>query len=117
MRGTPIEALIVPSAQYGTFVALSDGQVDGPRRARHERDHCGHVALSKYPQGSMAALDGEVLDTGRAGLADPQTVESEQYRQCGVTMVIAFGRKEESPQLGPVNPRASEPWTWGLRTY
>jgi hypothetical protein len=50
----------------------------------------------------MAALDGEVLDTGRAGLADPQIVESEQNGQCGVTMVIAFGREEEPPQLGAV---------------
>jgi hypothetical protein len=83
-------------------VTLADRQVDRPVRAGHERDRGWPIALARDPQDPMAALHRQVLDVGRARLADPQPVQAEQHRQCLVRAVVAVGGGEEHAELAAV---------------
>jgi hypothetical protein len=82
--------------------AFADGEVDGPGRPGHERDGRGLVALPDDAQHSVAALEGEVLDVGRAGLAHPQAVEAEQDRQRSMGVVVSLSGEQERPELRAV---------------
>lgn len=99
---TPVEALTVAAAQDRTLAALADGEIDRPRRARHQRNGGWLVAFPKDPQDSMAAPDAKILGVGGTRLGDPKAVQPEQHRQRCVIVVIAFGGEEESPQLGAI---------------
>lgn len=65
----------------------------------------------------MAAFEPEVLDVGRAHLADPQPVQAEQHGQRGVDTVVLLGGEQDTPSSERSRPRASEGWTRGRRTY
>jgi len=69
--GAPVEAAAVVAEQDRPGRPLADGQVDGARRPRHERDHGRLVALADDAQGAVASLEAEVLDVGPARLAHP----------------------------------------------
>ncbi len=71
MGGPSFEPLAVTSPQDRAFVAFADGEVDGARRAGDERDSCGLVALADDAQRSMATLQAQVFDVGRAGFTHP----------------------------------------------
>ena len=58
VRGAPVEAFAVTAAQDRAFAAFADGQVDGSRCSRDERDGGGLVALAEDAQRAMAAFDG-----------------------------------------------------------
>jgi hypothetical protein len=47
-------------------------------------------------------LEAEVLDVGRARLADAQTVQSQEDGQSGVGVVDPRGGKQEGPELGAI---------------
>jgi hypothetical protein len=64
--GAPVEAAAVVAGQDRPRRPLADGQVDGPGRPGHQRDHGGLVALADDAQGPVASLEAEVLDVGRA---------------------------------------------------
>ena len=51
----------------------------------------------------MAAFEREVFDVGRACFGHSQAVESEQHRECGVGVVVAFGGEEECAERGAVH--------------
>ena len=68
MRRPAVEALAVLTPKDRPFAALADGEIDGSRRPRDERDGGGLVALAEDAQRAMAAFDGEVLDIGGAGV-------------------------------------------------
>jgi hypothetical protein len=100
--GTPVEALTVVTDQNRSFSPFTDGEVDGSRGARHQRDQGGLVALPDDPQYPVASLEGHVLDVGFAGFADSESVQAEQYGQGCVGMVEAFGGEEEPAELAAV---------------
>jgi hypothetical protein len=54
----------------------------------------------------MAAVEAEVFDVGCARFRDPQVVQIEQYSQCGVGAVEAFGGEQERAELAPVHAMA-----------
>ena len=64
-----------------SFAALADGQVDGPRGPRRERDGDDRAALTGDDRGPVAALDAGGLDVRAGGLADPQAVDGPQADQ------------------------------------
>jgi hypothetical protein len=68
VSGAPVQALAVLAAQDRSFVPLTDGQVDRYRRAEHERDRGGLVALAEDAQCPMSALHGKILDVGSTRL-------------------------------------------------
>lgn len=70
----------VPIAEWA-FVAFPDGEVDGPCRTGHERDHGGLLPLPRMRNGSVSTLHPEVFGVGCARLADSQAVEPEQCGQ------------------------------------
>jgi hypothetical protein len=74
-----VEAAAVVAKLYRTGRPLADGQVDGRRRRRHQRDHGELVALAGAAQGSVAPLETEVLDVGRARLTNAQAVETQEH--------------------------------------
>ena len=49
------------------------------------------VAFADDSQGSVTALEPEVLDVGRARFGDAQTVEAEQHGERGVGAVVVLG--------------------------
>ena len=116
MSSAPVEPLPVTATQDRTFAALTDGKVDGPGGAGHERDDRGLVALADDPQCSMTALEAEVFDIGGAGFADPETVLAEQHSKRGVATVELFGGDQEHAELGAIQT-AGIGGTWGRRTY
>jgi hypothetical protein len=71
VRGAPVEAPAVVPAQDRPLVAFAHGEVDSARRAWHERDRGGLVALAHDAQRAVAGFEAEVLDVGGARFADP----------------------------------------------
>jgi hypothetical protein len=71
VRGAPVQTLPVLTPQDRSFVALPDDQVDGSRRAGHERDRGRLVALAEDAQRPVAALHGQVFDVGATRLRHP----------------------------------------------
>jgi hypothetical protein len=65
----------------------------------------------------MAPVETQVLDVGRTGLTDPESVEAEEHIQGGVVVAEVLGREEECPELGSVLPLRSDGKTRGRRTY
>jgi hypothetical protein len=100
--GAPVEALPVSPAQDRPFEAFTDGEVDGSRRAGHERDGGGLAALAEDAQCSVTALEAQVLDVGGARLADPQAVEPEHHSERRVVTVVVLGGEQEHAKLGAV---------------
>jgi hypothetical protein len=98
----PIQAAAVVAEQDRTGRAFADGQVDCPRRPGYERDHGRLVALADDAKGSVAPLETEVLDVGRARLADPQAVEAQEHGESGVGVVDPLGFEQEPSELGAV---------------
>ena len=90
--GASIEPFTVAATQDRSFATLTDGEVDGARGARHERDHRGLVAFADDAQRAMSSFEAEVLDVGRARFADPQAVQTEQHRQRRVVVVVRAQR-------------------------
>ena len=77
----PVQAVPVHGAEDRSFAALADGQVDGPRGPRRERDGDDRAALTGDDRGPVAALDAGGLDVRAGGLADPQAVDGPQADQ------------------------------------
>jgi hypothetical protein len=100
--GAPVEALPISPAQDRSFEALTDGEVDGSRRAGHERDGRGLGALAQDAQRSVAPLTAQVLDVGGARFAHPQPVETEKDSECRVVAVVLLGGEQEHAELGAV---------------
>jgi hypothetical protein len=50
----------------------------------------------------MPLVEGQILDIGSTGFADPQPVEAEQYRQGGMALVAALGCEQEGAQLSAI---------------
>lgn len=60
------------------------------------------VALAHDVQCPVAPLEAEVLNVGRASLADSQPVQSEEHCKSGISMVDPLGREQEGAKLGAV---------------
>ena len=101
--GAPLESLPIAASKDGAFVAFADGEVDGPRGARDERNDGGLVALAEYPEGAVSSLEAEILDVRGACLANPETVEPEQHHERGVVTIEAFRGEQERAQFGAVH--------------
>ncbi len=82
---------------------LADGEIDGAGGARHERDRGGLVALAEDAERAMPPLEAEVLDVGSARFGDPESVQPEQHRQCGVGSIETLGGEQERAELGTVH--------------
>ena len=54
----------------------------------------------------MPLMEGQILDIGSTGFADPQPIEAEQYRQCGMALVAALGCEQEGAQLPAIEAPA-----------
>ena len=100
--GASIEAFPVAAHQDRTTDPFSDDEIDGARRAGHQRHHGGLVAFADHPQGAVPALDAEVIDVRRGRFADSQPVQPEQHAQRGVGSAGAFGGEQHRGKLGPV---------------
>ncbi len=112
-----VEPLAVLPSEDGSLGALPDNQVDGPSRPRDQWDDCWLVALAEDPEGPVPAVEGDVLDARSARLADPQAVQSEEDGEGRMIPVEAFCCVEEGAELSSVEPRPSDGWTFGRRTY
>jgi hypothetical protein len=110
--GSAVEAVAVMAPKDWPVVAFTDGQVDRAGGPGHERHGGGLVALAHDPERAVAALDGEVLDVGGTGLADPQPVQPEQHGQRGVSPVVLLGGEQEHAELGAI--QATSLRCWGL---
>ena len=115
--GAPVEPAAVVAEQDRPRRPFADGQVDRPGRPGHQRDDGRLVALADDAQGAVAPLEAEVLDVGRARLADPQAVQAQEHGQGGVGVVDPLGREQNAPSSARSRPRASLGWTLGRRTY
>ena len=102
VRRAPVESLTVVAVQDRSFASLAEGKVDGPGHSRDQRYHCRLVPLTDDAQRPMAPVEAEILGIGGTGLADPQSVQTQQSRQGGMVGVVAFGREEEPAELAPV---------------
>src|SRR5262249_26884614 len=91
VSGASVKTLTVAATQDGSFVELADGKIDSARCAGHKRDDGGLVAFPDDAQCSMAAFEREVFDVRGARFGDSQAVESEEYSERGVGVLVAFG--------------------------
>ena len=66
----------------------------------------GLLPLPMMRRTRVSSLDRHVLDVGLAGLADAQTVESEEHGQGGVGVVEALCGEQEPAQLTAVQSAA-----------
>lgn len=98
----PVERLAVPADKDRPARPLPDREVEGACRAGDEGDDGGFVPLPDDAKGAVSSFDGEILDLGRAGFADPQPAEAEQYGESGVGPVEQLGREQEPTQLEAV---------------
>lgn len=117
MRGATVKALPIVADQDRPLTPLTNGQIDGARSARHERNHRRLVSLARNPERAVPSVEADVADIGLARLADPETVEAEEHRKSRtlVTECSAMNRKRPSSVR-------SIPWPWlgctfGRRTY
>lgn len=118
-----LEALATNAEEDRTLHPLADGEVDGPGRARSERDGRHLSALAPDPQRTVAPLEADVLDVGTQGLGDPQPVESEQRDESVVARGAEASGDEERPELVAVeshgvrfhvDPRTANVNRWGV---
>jgi len=100
--GASVEALAVASPQDRSFAPFADGEIDGACRAWNEWDGGGLAAFPEDLEGSVAALEAQILDVGLACLGDAKPVEAEQYSQRGVVAVEAFGGEQEHTELAAI---------------
>jgi hypothetical protein len=77
MRGAPLKALPVTATQDRPIASFADSEVDRPRGARDERNDRRLVALADDLKRAMATLEPQVLNVGRACLADAQAVQAQ----------------------------------------
>ena len=99
VRGSPVEALPVASAQDRPIVAFTDREINRPSGPRSQRDRRRLVARAEDPQGAVSSLEPEIFHVGGAGVADPLPVEPEQHRQRSMVAVVLFGGEQEHPEL------------------
>ena len=100
--GTPVKPAAVVAEQDRTSGTFPDGQVDRPGCPGHQGDDRRLVALADDAQRSVASLEAQVLDVGRARLADPQAVQSQEHGESCMGVVDPLGREQKRPQLSPV---------------
>ena len=67
----PVQTLAIPPEKNRPFAALTDGEVDGPGRPWHQRNDGRLASLAHDPKRAVSLGEGEVLDIGPAGFADP----------------------------------------------
>jgi hypothetical protein len=75
--GTPVEPTAVVAEQDRPSGTFPDCQVDRSGRSGHQGDDRRLVALADDAECPVTPLEPEILDVGRARLADPQAVQSE----------------------------------------
>jgi hypothetical protein len=68
--GVSVEALPVEAKEDRTLNPLADGQVDGSRRARRQRNDNDLAAFAQDRQGAVAALEPERLDIRTESFGD-----------------------------------------------
>ncbi len=83
--GVAVEAGTVGPEEDGPLHALTDGQVDGSRRAGSEGDGNHLGALAADGEGAMPTLQAQRHDVSADGLRHPQAVECQQRHQGVVT--------------------------------
>jgi hypothetical protein len=74
----PVQPLPVRGDEQRPAGALADSKIDGAGGARGERDRNDLAAFAGDDEGSVPALDAQVLDIGSGGLRYPKAVEGEQ---------------------------------------
>jgi hypothetical protein len=99
MGGTTVQVVPVLAMQDRPLTALADSQVDGPGGSGDERDDGRLVALPDDAQRPVATLHPEVLDVGGTGLADPESVETQEDGQGGVIPGETLGGEQEGAEL------------------
>ncbi len=77
----PVQPPPVGGEEDWPATAFAGGQVDRPGGARCERDGDDLAALAGDGQGSVPALEAQVLDVGAGGLRYPQPVQGEEGDQ------------------------------------
>jgi hypothetical protein len=60
--GAAIEALPVVADEDRSLTPLTDGEIDGARSPRHERNHGWLVSLAEDPQRAVSAVETEDAD-------------------------------------------------------
>ena len=119
VSGAAVEALSVVAAQDRAFSAFADGEVDGPGGPRDQGDEGGLVALAEDPKCPMSSVEGQVLDVGLAGFADPKAVQSSRTARAAWawskrSAVKRNGRvrRDRAPALGGVDIRPANVLGW-----
>jgi hypothetical protein len=101
MRSAPIESLSVPSQRDRTLVAFRDREVDGARRARHERDG-GLVALADDSQRTVSAFEAE----SPALVAQASVTRSPLRPSSTVSAAWAWSECSAVNRMRPSSPRS-----------
>jgi hypothetical protein len=115
--GAGVEALTVVAQQDRSLAAFTDRQVDGARRAWHQRNARWLVPLADDAQDPVTPFEAKVLDVRPARLTDPQAVQAEQHTQracIGDVRSAVYRNDASSPRS---MPRCAVGWTRGRRTY
>jgi hypothetical protein len=89
--------------QDRSLAAFANRQIDGARRAWHERDARWLVPLADDAQDAVAPFESEVFDVRPARLTDPEAVEAEQHGQRGLHRRGPLGGVQERRQLAAVH--------------
>jgi hypothetical protein len=105
--GAPVEPAAVVAEQDRPSGTFPDGQVDRPGDPRHQGYDCRPVALADDAECPVTPLEAEVLDVGRARLADPQAVQSEEHGKGGMGVIDPLGGDRNEPSSERSRPRAS----------
>ncbi len=90
MCGATVEALAVALSQDRSFAPFADGDVDRACRAWNKRMVAGLRPFPRILNGSVPALEAEILDVGLACLGDAKPIEAKEYSR-GMVAFEAFG--------------------------
>ena len=105
-RRVPIEstrAIVVHEDR--ARLALTDVEIERPRRPMRQRDRGGLVARAMNEQGAVTSVEVDVDDVRAESFRDAQPIEREQTRECVIAPASEPGLDEERAEISRVDLR------------
>src|SRR4051794_14144355 len=102
--GDPVEGGAGGGGEDGSVGALADQRVEGNQDGGGERGGGAFVAFAPVAQYPVAVGDGQVVDAGGGGLADPQSVGEQQGDQGVGAGAVGAGGGAELAAFGGAEP-------------
>ena len=95
----PVQPPAIGGQEDRPVTALTDGQVDRPRRARRQRDGHDLSAFASDGQRPVATFGAQRLDAGAGGLRNPQPIQGEQADQRVLSRRTEPGGNQEATEF------------------